>query len=408
MAERFPEPAEAKKFLQKKVKVETNEWDELKWGEHAHAFTVAHSIKAGVVDEIHGLLNKALAEGQSFEDFKKGMLAMMEKTGWYGREDKTKDDKSYINWRIRVIYDTNMRTAHAAARYRKQLQSADSRPIWVYKSKLAGKNRRQEHIALHNKAFRYDDPFWNVYYPPNGWECKCFVDTRSEAGADRDKIPVLSSDSAGNPPAVDGVDWGKMSDDTWKYNVGREALAPNFSKYEALKKIALPDGKSAWNHILAGYQKDMNSTRMTLGEFKVFLKRIEKKETLIQDINFQVGNLDMPQYLAMQKEGILDSKIMSTLRRLGHGSGNKNKDQKIAEELYDELYQVLQSPERIYENTKPENPVHGREFHFTGKKGKNGKIINVVLRFLQGLALQITTMGHIGDDHANKQYKKVW
>ena len=85
MGDRFPEPVEAEKFLKDKVKVETEKWDDLKWGEHAHAFTVAHSVKAGVVNEIHGLLGKALAEGQSFQDFRNGMLDMMAKTGWYGR-----------------------------------------------------------------------------------------------------------------------------------------------------------------------------------------------------------------------------------------------------------------------------------------------------------------------------------
>jgi uncharacterized protein with gpF-like domain len=78
-----------------------------------------------------------------------------------------------------------MRIAYAAARYREQLENAKSRPIWVYLSKIHGKNRRQEHIALHNKAFRYDDPFWNTYYPPNGWGCQCRVTTKSEHGAGR-------------------------------------------------------------------------------------------------------------------------------------------------------------------------------------------------------------------------------
>jgi hypothetical protein len=365
----------------------------LKWGEHAHAFTVAHSVKAGVVDEIHGLLNKALADGQSFEDFKKGMLAMMEKSGWYGREDKTKDDKSYINWRIRVIYDTNMRTAHAAARYRKQLQSAESRPIWVYKSKLAGKNRRQEHIALHNKAFRYDDPFWNVYYPPNGWECKCFVDTRSEAGADRDKIPVLSSDAAGNPPAVDGVDWGKMSDDTWKYNVGREALAPNFAKYTRLPKDTL-------KQIYANYHKSVNGTRLTEGEYVTLATQTNNIDYKANGVQYQIGNIDMPLYEKLRKEiaGFVDSKIMATNHALWHSTGHKLKridaakkknaspqeikqmeNQLIDKKDYKSVYDNLQTPELIYVDRQTNVKEQAVVLHFVKKMG-NGKVIKIVLR----------------------------
>ena len=47
-----PVPRMAIDFLAKKIKVETEKWDDLKWGEHAHAFTVAHSAGAGVLDTI--------------------------------------------------------------------------------------------------------------------------------------------------------------------------------------------------------------------------------------------------------------------------------------------------------------------------------------------------------------------
>jgi uncharacterized protein with gpF-like domain len=115
---RFPEPAEAKRFLERKLNVKTDAWNELKWGEHSHAFTVAHSVGANVLDDIHSLINKAMADGETLETFRKGMLETMAKTGWYGKAGKTAEDESYINWRIKVIYETNMRTAYSAARYR--------------------------------------------------------------------------------------------------------------------------------------------------------------------------------------------------------------------------------------------------------------------------------------------------
>ena len=37
------QPKEAIAFLKRKKIVETERWDDLQWGEHSHAFTVAHS-----------------------------------------------------------------------------------------------------------------------------------------------------------------------------------------------------------------------------------------------------------------------------------------------------------------------------------------------------------------------------
>jgi uncharacterized protein with gpF-like domain len=119
VSDRFPRPEVAERFLREKVRYETEKWDELNWSEHVHAFTVAHSMNAGVLDTIHGLLNRAAAEGISFQDFRSGMLDMMKAKGWYGGAGHTADEKKYSNWRIGVMYDTNMRTAYSAERYRK-------------------------------------------------------------------------------------------------------------------------------------------------------------------------------------------------------------------------------------------------------------------------------------------------
>jgi SPP1 gp7 family putative phage head morphogenesis protein len=224
-----PVPQKAIDFLGRKVNVETERWDDLKWGEHAHALTVAHSANAGVLDEIHRLLNEAVEKGISFQEFRNGMLDMMKANGWYGGAGHTKKDRRYINWRIGVIYDTNMRTAYAQADYRDRLEGAELCPIWVYRSQLAGDNRRQEHIALHGKAFRYDDSFWDTYNPPNGWGCECYVDTESEHSAEKAGIKVEDSKNITLPEI----------DPAWAYNVGREALAPNFSRYQNLPQNAL-------------------------------------------------------------------------------------------------------------------------------------------------------------------------
>ncbi len=34
---------------------------------------------------------------------------------------------------------------------------------------------REEHAVLHNTTLPISDPFWDSYYPPNGWNCRCSV-----------------------------------------------------------------------------------------------------------------------------------------------------------------------------------------------------------------------------------------
>jgi uncharacterized protein with gpF-like domain len=431
MADRFPEPTEAKRYLKRKLNVKTDAWDDLKWGEHAHAFTVAHSMQANVLDDIHGLMNRAMAEGQAFGDFRKGMLDMMGKRGWYGKAGKTQEDKTYINWRIRIIYDTNMRTAFAAARYREQLESAEARPIWVYVSKLHGKNRRQEHILLHDKAFRYDDPFWSTYYPPNGWGCQCRVTTKSEHGAVRDSVKVLQSGSDGKPPAISGEDWGKF-DPTWKYNPGRESLAPKFAKFDNIKASDKKNGTHQMEEIRNKYQEDLNKSRMTEQEFSAYMRRVKDVEYRGAGYILQVGNLESKRFVALSlKTGITDSKIMATDTQLWHSQGNKIKrvdtaksrtdltpaeknklvkqleDIIIPQEMFGDVYEQLREPERIYIEKKPHTKMKAVDIHFV-KTLLNGKVIKIIVRTYIDLksdlylSPEIITMEKIDDMYKGK------
>ncbi|MDR0556334.1 MAG: hypothetical protein LBG43_00465 [Treponema sp.] len=390
---RFPEPVLAEKFLEKKIDTPTVRWDDLKWGEHAHAFTVAHSNEAAVLDAIHGLLNKAIKEGLGFQDFKNGMLDMMKGKGWYGGAGHTADDRNYINWRIKTIYETNMRTAYAQAQYRKQLQGAVLRPVWVYQSQLSGKNRRREHIALHGKAYRYDDPFWDKYYPPNGWGCQCYVTTKSEAGAERDGIKAGDSAKETLPEI----------DETWAYNAGREALAPNFSKYKNLPE-------ETRKQIYANYRKSMDKTKTTRGEFKKIIERANEADYKPLNINYEVGNLGGNRFEAMRKAGVMDSKIMATDHDLWHGTGDKNARQKVPENLFNDVYETLQEPEKIFREIKAAHPEQEKIFHLV-KETRGGKKIKIIVhvRTLKngGTTMQMRTIGYADYDYTGANYDEI-
>jgi hypothetical protein len=257
---------------------------------------------------------------------------------------------------------------------------------------MTGDNRRQEHIALNDKAFRYDDPFWDSYYPPNGWGCQCYVTTKSESGAEQDRIVV--GDSSGETlPEIDP---------TWKYNPGHEALAPNFNKYQNLPQDAL-------GQVYAKYHQSMDNTRLTGSEFKTLVKRTSAKDYQHANVNYQVGNLETERFEAMRKSGVPDSKIMCIDKQLVHGTGEKNAAQKIPERLFDELYELFQKPEAIYEEAV-QNKLY-RVFHFV-KDTKDGKKLKALLHQINlgksATALQIRTLGYAQYEYTGAQYKKIW
>jgi hypothetical protein len=109
--------------------------------------------------------------------------------------------------------------------------------------------------------------------------------------------------------------------------------------------------------------------------------------------------------------GIDDSKIMITGYRIYHSFMEKNTRQAIPESLFTDLYNLIQKPEEIYLNTKPEHPEYGSEYHFSKVYKENNvrKILNVVLRKVNGCALRITTIGFTGDGHRDKtKYRRLW
>jgi hypothetical protein len=126
-------------------------------------------------------------------------------------------------------------------------------------------------------------------------------------------------------------------------------------------------------------------------------------------INCQVGNLDQPRHEAMMRAGVQDSKVMATDRALYHGTGDKVLRQKIPADMFDKVYPLMQTPERIYENTEPKYKQFGREFHFV-QDTQDGKVLKVVLRQQnKNTALEVTTMGWVENDYDDtNRYKKIW
>jgi len=210
---------EAIAFFKNKLSIPTEHWDDLWKMMHTKGFTVAGAMKEELLDDMRMAVDKAISEGTTLAAFQKDFGAMVVKHGWIYKGGR--------NWRSKLIYDTNLRTAYQAGRY-KQMADPDVvalRPYWQYRHSGSA-HPRIEHLGWHNLVLPHDDPFWDTHYPPNGWGCKCRVVTLSQRDLDKmgkdgvDKAPEIEhrewKDSKGKKHQVPvGIDPG------WDYNVGQ-------------------------------------------------------------------------------------------------------------------------------------------------------------------------------------------
>lgn len=164
---------EAIRFFREKASVKTKTWTDVYAAAHSRAFMVAGAASDALVADFRREIEKALEQGTTLEDFREGFDEIVARHGW--------DHVGSRNWRSRIIFDTNLRTAYAAGRYAQLTEpgTLEAFPFWEYNHSGA-LHPRQQHLAWDGMALKADDPFWKTNYPPNGWHCGCFVIALSE------------------------------------------------------------------------------------------------------------------------------------------------------------------------------------------------------------------------------------
>lgn len=108
-------------------------------------------------------LNKLFRESKSFAEF----------TQKAGQVTETFNQK----W-LQTEYNTAYFTGESAATYTRLMSQVQTFPYWEYKT--VGDDRvRPGHRALHGLILPANDPRWLKLYPPNGWNCRCYVVPRT-------------------------------------------------------------------------------------------------------------------------------------------------------------------------------------------------------------------------------------
>lgn len=233
-------------FLRQKRPAPTRVWTDAMQGDHDRKFVIAGATDIAMLEEFQA----AIVDGAKTYDFKAftgEFDRIVEKYGWSYRGNR--------EWRIRTIFETNIRTSYMAGRLA-QMRDPDVvslMPWWQY---IHGESRtplqpRPLHLSWDGLLALWDDPWWDKHFPPNDWVCSCGVRSMSERRARQQarwgQIPpkdimrgVLDRTNQRTVQMPQGIGLG------WDYQPGKlweRGLVP--SALEAEGGELLPDGRHA-------------------------------------------------------------------------------------------------------------------------------------------------------------------
>ncbi|MCT8816492.1 minor capsid protein [Glaesserella parasuis] len=319
------EPKEAIEYLhQKKLLASKVFKKELYDSALARATTLSKLTDLDITRDIYGSMEKARREGKSFNEWKKTLVDDLERKGWVYGHDKAisrgidgkllADPKTGEHFgtprRLNTIYRTNMQQAYSAARYQRYMDNVDNRPYWQYSA--VGDNRtRPAHQALNGKIYRYDDPFWATFYPPNGFNCRCTVIALSERDLKRKGIEQVGSseallvkakrpkDKLGNQEETIGFKLPdgtvRVADKGFDYNVGRLSYKPNLDLYP--EKLAHQFAKAEMNgaEFKLSYEKLARKVSEIKGDKGKLTaeEMVRMRDHLTQNFKFAAGRLNL-------------------------------------------------------------------------------------------------------------------
>lgn len=165
---------------------------------HDWALSVTGVTRADLIEDFYWLLDQAMSNGLTFEDFNRSFYRLIGRKGWTPlpmpeRGTPAQQEKALQknNRRLYVILDTNHRRSFGAGRIR-QMRSPDllkSRPYWQWLHRDSP-HPRPHHLALDGKVFHAEEEFWDHAFPPNGFLCRCGVRSLSEADMQRRGLTV--------------------------------------------------------------------------------------------------------------------------------------------------------------------------------------------------------------------------
>ncbi len=130
----------------------------------------------------------------------------------FSKDVQTINDK-YNKSYLRTEYEFAVSSSQMAAKWEEQQDDGGGRYLLQYRT-MGDDKVRADHVKLDGVTLAPADPFWEEYYPPNGWGCRCTVVKVRAA-----KYPATDSEEAMTAGAE--ATKGKYSD-MFRFNPGKQ------------------------------------------------------------------------------------------------------------------------------------------------------------------------------------------
>lgn len=167
---------EAAEYFRQRVPVTAKVFYTIAEDYRSLAFTVSGYSKLQILRRFYEELLAAIEDGNTLTQFRANMNDFLERQGYDG----------ITPYQAENIFRTNVQTAYNVGHY-KQMTDPDVmklRPYWQYDAVNDSRTRRS-HLAMDGRVFPADSPVWDVWFPPNGFKCRCTVRSLSERQVER-------------------------------------------------------------------------------------------------------------------------------------------------------------------------------------------------------------------------------
>ena len=268
---------EAIDYLKGKLPEVSLKHDDLAGPVHGKVFTVAGATSTDLVRDMHTAVTDAITKGSTLSQFRKDFDRIVQQHGW--------TYKGKRGWRSAVIFNTNMRSAHMAGRWKQLVANQEQRPYLQYRT--AGDSRvRPQHRQWNGSIYLLSDAFWQTHYPPNGWGCRCTVraygesemkdkDLSASAPFEMKTREVITKDGEIKDKVPLGIDPG------WDHNVGQSWISPELALGQKLARLPRQlQGIMTDKAISPAFQTVLNDN------FKAFKTAIKKPIGQAQIVGF--------------------------------------------------------------------------------------------------------------------------